>query len=499
MADQYSVPTPALYKALIPVVFLIALLSFNVLYVFGDNAISGSNQMILLMSATVAALVGWTDKISWKKMLAGVERSITTTVPAILILLLIGALAGTWLLSGVVPAMIYYGLQLLHPSIFLVATCLICSLVSVATGSSWSTVATVGIALLGIGKTMGFSEPLIAGAIISGAYFGDKISPLSDTTNLASAMAGTELITHIKYLLLTTTPSIIIALIIFGILGVGGAQGYNQEQIYMVMNQVKDTFYISPILFIVPALVILLIIRKVPAIPALFTGMIAGALFAIIFQGHIFRELLPDQTSSFIRSYEAVMNSMTVNVQIPTDDPLLADLFSSKGMQGMLGTIWLVLAAMVFGGIMEACGFLKSMADSLIKLAKSTASLIGTTAVTCISVNILASDQYLAIVIPGKMYEKIYRQKGLKPENLSRTLEDAGTVTSPLIPWNTCGAYHAGVLGVATGAYLPYCFFNLISPVMTIIFAVFNIKIRKFSEAEMKAIELEENIVHLKV
>jgi Na+:H+ antiporter, NhaC family len=496
MADQYPIRTPALYKALIPVVFLIVLLSFNVLYVFGDNAISGSNQMILLMSAAVAALVGWTDRISWRQMMAGVERSITSTVPAIIILLLIGALAGTWLLSGVVPAMIYYGLQILHPSIFLVATCLICSLVSVATGSSWSTVATVGIALLGIGKTMGFSEPLIAGAIISGAYFGDKISPLSDTTNLASAMAGTELITHIKYLLLTTTPSIVIALIIFAVLGIDSSSTYNQDQINIVMSQVKDTFYISPILFLVPALVIFLIVLRVPAIPALFIGMLAGALFALVFQSHIIFELIPNQTSSLIRSYEAIMNSMTVNVQIPSDNPLLAELFSSKGMQGMLGTIWLVLAAMVFGGIMEACGFLKSMANSLIKLAKSTASLITTTAATCLSVNILASDQYLAIVIPGKMYEKIYRQKGLKPENLSRTLEDAGTVTSPLIPWNTCGAYHAGVLGVATGAYLPYCFFNLISPVMTIIFAVFNIKIRKYSASEMEEFEQEEIIVH---
>jgi Na+:H+ antiporter, NhaC family len=488
MSASSTRQAPALLLALIPIVFLIGALSINVIWAFGDEGISGSNQMILMLSAAVAGITGYVAGIRWKTMLAGIEQSIKSTVPAILILLLIGGLAGTWMLSGVVPAMIYYGLQVLHPSVFLLATCFICAMVSLATGSSWSTVATVGIALLGIGKTLGFSEPMIAGAIISGAYFGDKISPLSDTTNLAPAMAGTDLFTHIRYMLYTTTPSFVITLVLFAILGLNHNTTGEIIQSEAVMQQVKDVFFIHPVLFLVPALVIWLIIRRVPAIPALFAGMLAGGLFALLFQGDTIRSLSESGSSYALQAYKAIMNAITVPVSYPTEDPMLADLFSSKGMQGMLGTIWLVLAAMSFGGVMEACGFLKALADSLMRLARSTASLVTTTATTCIAVNILASDQYLAIVIPGKMYENLYRETGLKPENLSRTLEDAGTVTSPLVPWNTCGAYHAGVLGVATGAYLPYCFFNLLSPVMTILFAVFNIKIRKYSHQELQEI-----------
>jgi NhaC family Na+:H+ antiporter len=474
-------PKPRLIHALIPVVFLVGALSINVLIVYGDNAISGSNQMILIFSAAVAALTGWWIQVPWRDMLAGVEKSIMSTVPAIIILLLIGALAGTWMLSGVVPAMIYYGLKLLHPSIYLVATCFICALVSLATGSSWSTVATVGIALLGIGKTMGFNEAMVAGAIISGAYFGDKISPLSDTTNLAPAMAGTDLITHIKYLLYTTTPSFIIALILFTFIGLGHSGNQNLAETAIVLEQIKSVFNISPFLFLVPALVIFMIVRRMPAIPALFIGMLAGALVAVIFQPSLIKSLETSSVNYGWNAYKATMDAMTISVQIPVENAMLSELFSSKGMAGMMGTIWLVLAAMMFGGIMEACGFLAALATAMIRLAKSTASLIATTAATCLSVNILASDQYLSIVVPGKMFEQVYRDKGLAPENLSRTLEDAGTVTSPLIPWNTCGAYHAGVLGVATGAYLPYCFFNLISPLMTLVFAIFNIKIRKLN------------------
>lgn len=482
-------PNPSIWSALIPIVFLILALSFNVLKVFGDDAISGSNQMILLFSGAVAAIVGFFHKVSWLHMLEGIVKSISSTVPAIIILLLIGGLAGTWMLSGVVPAMIYYGLQILHPSYFLIASCVICALVSVATGSSWSTIATVGIALLGIGKALGVHDAMIAGAIISGAYFGDKISPLSDTTNLAPAMAGTDLFTHIRYLMLTTTPSFIIALLIFGVIGLMWDSPKEVTDIGTFSDQIKSVYFIHPVLFLVPAAVILMIVKKVPAIPALFIGMLGGALFAILFQQRLIVDLQYPHSSFAINAYHAIMDAMTVKLSIIVEqNEQLSDLLTSKGMHGMLDTIWLVISAMIFGGIMESCGFLGTLANRIKQYAKNTFSLISTTSFTCISVNVLASDQYLSIVIPGKMYEKLYRNLGLKPENLSRTLEDAGTVTSPLVPWNTCGAYHAGVLGVATGAYLPYCFFNLISPIMTLAFALFNIKIRHYTKEEMDQI-----------
>jgi NhaC family Na+:H+ antiporter len=483
---------PPLKKALIPIVFLILMLSFNVIYVYGDDSISGSNQMILILSGAVAAIVGYTEGYTWKSIIFGIVQSIGSTVPAMIILLLIGALAGTWLISGVVPAMIYYGLQILHPSIFLVATCIICSVVSVATGSSWSTVATVGIALFGIGKTLGFSDPMVAGAIISGAYFGDKISPLSDTTNLAPAMAGTDLFTHIRYMIYTTIPSYIITLIVFIILGLGHESQGNNLLIQDVITAIEANFNIHLGLFIVPLAVIFMIIKKTPAIPALLAGALLGGVFAVIFQPELIRTLGGEAGSFALVAYKVVMDAMTVATSIPTENELLASLLGAKGMNGMLGTIWLIIAAMIFGGIMESCGFLKSITNAFISMAKTTASLIGTTAATCISINVLASDQYLSIVVPGRMYAQVYRERGLKPENLSRTLEDAGTVTSVLVPWNTCGAYVSGVLGVATLAYLPFCIFNLISPIMTFIFAVFQIKIAKYSEEERAKIAAED-------
>ena len=486
--------TPTVAKALIPIIFLIGLLSFNVIYVFKDDAISGSNQMILLFAAAVGALVGIYEGYSWIHIRNGIIKSISSTVPAIIILLLIGALAGTWLLSGIVPAMIYYGLQILNPTIFLVATCIICSIVSVATGSSWSTVATVGIALFGIGQTLGYSEGMVAGAIISGAYFGDKISPLSDTTNLAAAMAGTELFTHIKFLMYTTVPSYVITLIIFIVIGLGGTDTDNLAVVQEVQAEIKSIFHISPWLFLVPVIVIGLIVKKMPAIPALFIGGILGGVAALLFQGNLIHTLLyPSESSIVVANYKAFMNALTISTEIPTENPMLESLLGSSGMAGMLNTVWLVLTAMTFGGVMESCGFLKALTDSLIKMAKSTASLITTTAATCFSVNALASDQYLAVVIPGRMYADIYKSRGIKPETLSRTLEDSGTVTSALIPWNTCGAYHAGVLGVATLTFAPFCFFNIISPFMTILFAIFNIKIARYTPEELDALKASEN------
>lgn len=474
---------PKLWQALIPIAFLIALLSYNVIFVFEDDALSGSNQIILLLSAAVAAIIGIGQKVSWKEIRAGITHSVSDTVPSLLILLLIGSLAGTWLISGIVPAMIYYGLQILSPEIFLPATCIICAVVSIATGSSWSTVATVGIALLGIGQALGINEAVVGGAIISGAYFGDKISPLSDTTNLAPAMAGTDLFTHIRYMLYTTVPSVVIALILYTVIGFTYSGNPQAADISGVLSSLDQTFNISPWLFLVPALVIFLIVRRIPALPSLLAGTLLGGLFAYIFQPELLT-YLAGNAQGIEQYYRPIINAMTVETTIPSDEPMLAELLSSGGMSGMLGTIWLIICAMTFGGTMEACGFLQVIANAVIKLAKSTFGLIASTVGTCTFLNVTASDQYLAIVIPGRMYAPIYKERGLKPEVLSRSLEDSGTVTSVLIPWNTCGATQAGILGVATFAYAPFAFFNILSPIMTLFFAAFNIKIRRFAKGE---------------
>ena len=385
------------------------------------------------------------------------------------------------MLSGVVPAFIYYGIQILNAKIFLFAACVICIVVSMATGSSWTTSATIGIALIGIGRALDISDGLVAGAILSGAYFGDKMSPLSDTTNLAPAMAGSDLISHIKYLSLTTVPSIIISLVIFIVLGFNISDSIGLNNAEIISSAIKEKFYISPVLFIVPLTVIILIYNKIKAVPALFVGVILGSVFALIFQSGLVVDVSNSETISSKALFSGTMISLYGSISINTSNPLVTDLLSSSGMFGMLDTIWLVICAMIFGGVMEKAGFLKQITSIILNKIKSSGSLISSTAGTCIFFNLTASDQYLSIVVPGKMYSSIYKEKGLAPENLSRTLEDGGTVTSVLVPWNTCGAYHASVLNVATLTYLPFCFFNLISPIMTILFAYLKIKIKRIA------------------
>lgn len=468
-----------IWEALIPVFVLIILLSYNV-YVFGDDALSGSNQFILLIGGAVAAVVGFLNKVSYRKMIDEVANNIKSTTEAILILLLVGALAGTWLISGIIPSMIYYGLKILNPTIFLPATIVICAIISVATGSSWTTSATVGIALVGIGQAIGIPLGMVAGAVISGAYFGDKMSPLSDTTNLAPAMAGGELFSHIRYMAYTTIPSITITLIIFIIIGftitpegVADTKG--------LLAAMEQQFYISPVLFLVPAFVIYLIIRKTKPLIALLGGALLGGVFAVIFQPNVVASIAAVEQLSFNSAYMGVMKAITVDVAIETDNAMLNDLFSSGGMAGMLGTIWLILCAMVFGGIMDAIGALARISRSLLEMAQSTFSLFASTVASCLALNVTASDQYLAIVVPGKMFAKAYEERGLAPENLSRALEDSGTVTSVLVPWNTCGAYQSGVLGVSVYEYFFYAIFNYLSPFMTLLFAAFRIKIRQLN------------------
>lgn len=466
------------FGALLPIIFLIALLSFNV-YLYGDDSLGGANQLALLLSAAFATIMGLKSGTSWKSILKGVSNSIASTTPAIIILLLIGSLAGTWLISGIVPTMIYYGLQILNPKIFLVAAAIICAIVSLASGSSWSTIATVGIALLGIGNALDISNGLTAGAVISGAYFGDKMSPLSDTTNLAPAMAGTDLFTHIRYMMYTTIPSFVISLLIFLFIGLSMDNTQNSDDITNLLMAIESSFNISPWLFLVPVIVLLLIMKKVPALPALFAGTLLGGIFAIIFQPHLIIELSGIDSNFFQASYVSIINAMGSETSINTSNEMINDLLSSGGMYGMLNTIWLIICAMCFGGVMEASGALKKISQSIIQYAESTGSVIATTACTCLFFNVTASDQYLSIVVPGRMYADTFKDKGLAPENLSRTLEDSGTVTSVLVPWNTCGATQSAVLGVATMTYLPFCFFNIISPLMTILYGYLGFKIKK--------------------
>lgn len=470
-------PELSIWEALIPLIALIGLLSYNV-YIYGEDALSGSNQFILLVGAAVAAVVGLFNKIGFETMIAEVAQNIKSTAGAILILMMVGALAGTWMLSGIIPTMIYYGMEILNPTIFLPACVVICAVISIATGSSWTTSATVGIALIGISGALGISLAMTAGAILSGAYFGDKMSPLSDTTNLAPAVAGANLFDHIRYMLITTVPTMILTLIVFSIIGFNiEVEGTASSK--AMLTSISQTFNISAWLFIVPVVVIALIVKKTSPLIALFIGTLLGAVAALIFQPDLVQLVGGGEGVSKVEAtYRGIMDAMTVDVSIPTDNEILADLFSSSGMAGMMDTIWLILCAMVFGGIMEAIGALARITKALLSLFHTTFGLFASTVASCLALNLSASDQYLAIVVPGKMFKKAFDEKGLAPRNLSRTLEDSGTVTSVLVPWNTCGAYQSGVLGVPTLAYLPYAVFNYVSPFMTLFVAAVGYKIK---------------------
>jgi NhaC family Na+:H+ antiporter len=464
-----------IWKALIPVIALVTMLAYNV-YVFKDDAISGSNQFVLLLGAAVAVIVGFFNKVTFETMMDNVGSNLKSVSGAILILLLVGSLAAAWLVSGVIPAMIFYGIKLINPTIFLPTAVIISALISIATGSSWTTSATIGIALVAIGEAIGLPAGMVAGAVISGAYFGDKMSPLSDTTNLAAAMAGTNLFTHIKYMAYTTVPTIIITLIVFSVFSftydVGEVEGTE-----VLLEAITEKFVITPWLFLVPVIVIGLIIKKVQPLIALLVGTLLGCIAAVIFQPEIISGGISD-------IYRQLMTAITTGAEVETSSDKLNDLFSAGGMSGMLGTIWLIICAMVFGGVMEAIGALARISQALLSLASSVFGLFASTVASCLALNLTASDQYLAIVVPGKMFEKAYEDKGLAPENLSRTLEDSGTVTSALIPWNTCGAYQSGVLQVDVSEYFMYAIFNYLSPFMTLIFAAFKIKIAELKEVK---------------
>lgn len=462
---------PSFLEALIPVFILMSLLAVNIFV--GDGELFGeySNHLILLFAALIAFILGTQRGVRIRKIWAEVYENLKSVITPIIILFLVGALAGTWLISGIIPAMVYYGLQVLNPDIFLPASVIISAIISIATGSSWTTSATVGIALIGIGSALGISSGMIAGAVISGAYFGDKMSPLSDTTNLAPAMAGTDLFTHIKYMTITTIPSLIITLIFFSILSLN-IDVKGSADLGNLLTSVESVFNISPSLFVVPGIVILLILLKTKPIFALAIGVISATILAIIMQPQVLQEL-GDSTLSVL------VNSVVFDTTLITDNSKLNELFTASGMWGMKWTVLLIVAAMIFGGVMDGVGYLSKITEVLLKRATTIFGLFSSTVLSCLGLNAIASDQYLAIVIPGKMYKKAYQDRGLAPENLSRTLEDSGTVTSVLIPWNTCGAYQSGVLGVGVFEYFAFAIFNWISPFVTLFFAYFMIKIRR--------------------
>ena len=466
--------------AILPLIFLVTLLSFNLyanVFIYDEDPLAGSSQFILILSGAFAAMIGNIYNVSYKDVVNSISNSIKSVTPALIILLWVGALAGTWMISGIIPSMVYYGLKILDPNIFLPACIIICSIISVATGSSWTTSATVGIALVGIGKALEIPAGMVGGAVIAGAYFGDKLSPLSDTTNLAAAISKVDLFKHIKYLTYTTIPSISITLIVFIILGINQSSSGVTDNSFLI-NTIENTFNISLILFIVPIIVLIMIVKKTPPIKALTIGTLLGAVIAILFQPQIINELSDSSNSSIIASYKVLIDTITSDVSITTESEILNELFSTGGMIGMLNTIFLVMATMIFGGSMDAIGAIKVISKALLNLADNIFKLFASTVASCLALNLTASDQYLSIVVSGKMFEKAFEDKGLAPENLSRTLEDSATVTSALIPWNSCGAYHSSVLGVSVGDYFIYAIFNWISPFMTLIYAALRIKIR---------------------
>ena len=483
--EEKPIKQASFLDALIPITVLVCLLGAAV-YLFGDNSSSGPNQIALLFATFTAALIGLKNGYTWKKLEQAMIEGITLSLGAIIILLMVGALIGTWLLSGTVPTLIYYGLQIINPSWFYAASCLICGIVAMSIGSSWTTAATIGVALLGVATGLGLEQVVTAGAVISGAYFGDKLSPLSETTNLAPAVAGADLFEHIHHMLWTTVPSFIIALIIFIFMGFNAGGSAEAGRIDEIVNLLEQNFNIGFEMLVPLVVLLFLAIRKMPAFPAISIGAVLGAIWAMLFQSDLINSQIDASQGQAIGYFKLVWTTFFDGFSIDTGDEKMDSLLSGGGMAGMLTTTWLIMTALMFGAIMEKTGLLDMFVKSILKIAKSTGSLITATIATCIGTNAVAADQYIAIVVPGRMFKDEYEKRGLKPVNLSRTLEDGGTITSPLIPWNTCGAYMQSVLLINPFDYAMFAFFNLINPFLAVVYAYFGIKILRITPKHLK-------------
>ncbi len=471
-----AVVKPSLLDALIPVVLLISMLAGTV-YVFGLDSF-GPNLVALIFAAAVAALIGIKNGLSWKVIEAGMIDTITMSLHAILILLMVGALIGSWILAGTVPSMIYYGVELISPNYFYVTSCLVCALVGFSIGSSWTVAGTLGIGFMGIAAALDLSLPISAGAIISGAYFGDKLSPLSDTTNLAAAVSNSDLFDHIQHMLWTTTPSFIIALAVFFVLGIGSGSNVAVEDIELLQLAMQDAFLINPFMLVPLALLLVMAVKKQPALSTLIVGALIGCVFAVAFQSEAIIALAADSSLNSVAAiFKGLLSAMFLGYSSVSGNESLDTLLSKGGMSSMLTTVGLIINAMAFGGAMARTGLLERLVESALSRVKSAGGLITTTVTTCIGTNILAADQYLSIVIPGQMFADSYRKRKLKLINLSRTLEDSGTLTSVLVPWNTCGAYMSATLGVSTFLYAPYAIFNICCPIIAIIYGFYQIKL----------------------
>ena len=470
--------TPSPWVSAIPLAVLTALL-YAVIRAFGGDAINGGSQIALLSAASVCVMLSMgIYRCRWEVLEEAIIDNIRASASAILILLLIGAIAGTWMVSGVVPTMIYYGLKMLHPSFFLVASCLICAVVSIMTGSSWTTIATIGVALMGIGRAMGFPEGWVAGAIISGAYFGDKLSLLSDTTVLASSTVGVPVFTHIRYMLYTTVPSMLVALGVFTAAGLLLDHAVTSEAA-LYAEALRTTFRITPWLLVVPLLTGILIARKLPAIVTLFAATVFAAVAMLVAQPELVARVAGAETLDCMSGFRGVLMTSFGPTAIPTGSEQLDQLVSTRGMAGMLDTVWLIVCAMCFGGVMTGSGMLRSLTRIFLRLVRRTFSAVASTVGAGIFFNLCTADQYISIILSGRLFRELYAERGLEPRLLSRSVEDSATVCSVLIPWNSCGMTQATVLGVSTFVYAPYCIFNIVSPLMSLAVAAIGWKIRK--------------------
>ena len=464
-----------IWLALVPIVVLVAMLAL-VIKVFGADAIEGGSQIALLVASSVGALIAVVVcHCKWSTLEKSIVDNIRTSASAIIILLLIGAIAGTWMLSGVVPTLMYYGLKIIHPSIFLFVACLICAVVAIVTGSSWTTIATIGVALMGVGEVQGFSEGWVAGAIISGAYFGDKVSALSDTTVLASSTVRVPLFEHIRYMTITTIPAFVIALVVFLIVSL--MHNFDaSSQIAELTGTLHNSFNISAWLLVVPAVTMMLIAKRLPALVTLFLSAVMACVAMVVAQPDIVRTIGGEDGFA---TFRALMTVCSTSTSIDTGNSTINELVATSGMKGMLNTIWLVLCAMCFGGVMAGSGMLSAITRLFAKFVYKTASVVASTLATGIFANLLTADQYISIIITGETFRELYEKRGLEGRLLSRSVEDAATVTSVLVPWNSCGMTQSTVLGVATLTYLPYCLFNLISPLMSLLVAIVGFKIKR--------------------